>query len=270
MLQIRRLGYALGARVEGLDVTQPLERGDDRHEIRRAWGEHLVLCFPRTRSAPPNEQSNFCSRFGEIDVKLKPPGALAGNPEVALIANMAIDVEGQAILPARADEWHSDLSFSDPGPARRPFCWPNAYRRRGRLHAVRNAPIWPTRRSPAMHRLGRIARIGPRRHARRRTSPLFTGEEGAQSASATFRWSLPIRWYASIPGDGAESAVRRQLAAPLRRDDRRGVAADSQLLDAALDALRVHLPASLDGRRPFDVGHGVAASMSYRRPRLRP
>ena len=44
-LQIRRLGYALGVELGGLDVRKPLAP-DVVQAIRQAWLDHIVLCIP--------------------------------------------------------------------------------------------------------------------------------------------------------------------------------------------------------------------------------
>ena len=44
-LQIRRLGYALGAEVTGVDLRSALD-AEVVQDIRRAWIDHLLLCFP--------------------------------------------------------------------------------------------------------------------------------------------------------------------------------------------------------------------------------
>src|SRR5579872_6159059 len=44
-LNIRRLGYALGAEVTGVNLRERLDAGTIS-DIRAAWLEHIVLCFP--------------------------------------------------------------------------------------------------------------------------------------------------------------------------------------------------------------------------------
>jgi taurine dioxygenase len=64
-LQIRRLGYALGAQVTGVDLTRRLSDSAIA-EIRKAWLDHIVLCFPGQR-LEAEQLSAFCERFGELD-----------------------------------------------------------------------------------------------------------------------------------------------------------------------------------------------------------
>ena len=50
-LQIRRLSYALGAKVRGVDLTRHLDDATVA-AIRAAWLEHLLLCFPGQNLQP--------------------------------------------------------------------------------------------------------------------------------------------------------------------------------------------------------------------------
>ena len=110
MLKIRRLGYALGAEVSGLDLSATLNE-ETVSEIRDAWLKHLVLCFPG-QDLSPEQQAAFAGRLGEIEVELKALGNL-DVPGISLVANKAFKVGSQTILPVPADDWHSDLSFTD-------------------------------------------------------------------------------------------------------------------------------------------------------------
>jgi taurine dioxygenase len=110
-LKIRRLGYACGAEISGLDLRKRL---DDKTlaEIQSAWLEHLVLCFPK-QNLTPDEQAAFCGRFGELDdfqdsVQQRHPD----NPTVLIFANKPLVVKDKAITQIQADFWHSDHAFS--------------------------------------------------------------------------------------------------------------------------------------------------------------
>ena len=65
-LRIRRLGYAAGAEITGLDLSEPLD--DETFEtIRQAWHDHLVLCF-RNQGIDKAQFLKFAQRFGgELD-----------------------------------------------------------------------------------------------------------------------------------------------------------------------------------------------------------
>ena len=64
-MKIRQLAFALGAEVTGLNLAQR-QSDDTIAEIRQAWLDHLMLYFPG-QDLSPQEQIDFCSRFGELD-----------------------------------------------------------------------------------------------------------------------------------------------------------------------------------------------------------
>jgi taurine dioxygenase len=110
-LKLRRLGYALGAEITGLDLSRPLD--DATFEaIRQAWWDHGVLCV-REQQLTPYEQVDFCSRFGPLDdhhsrPRTRHPDHIA----VQLIVNRPVVVNGKAMKPSTAAQWHSDLGYS--------------------------------------------------------------------------------------------------------------------------------------------------------------
>ena len=116
-VHIRRLGYALGAEVTGLDLSVPPD-ADTVAELRNAWLEHIVLCFPE-QDLTPEQQSAFCGLFGTLDDnRSRPHRALANCPTVSFNANKPVTLGGQELVRVRADAWHSDSSFTDrPGTA---------------------------------------------------------------------------------------------------------------------------------------------------------
>jgi taurine dioxygenase len=110
-LKIRRLEYACGAEISGLDLRKRLDDATVA-EIQNAWLEHLVLCFPQ-QNLTPEEQAAFCGRFGELDdfqdsVQFRHPD----NPTVLIFTNKPLVVKDKAITQVRADFWHSDHAFS--------------------------------------------------------------------------------------------------------------------------------------------------------------
>ena len=112
-LKIRRLGYALGAEITGLDLSKPLD-DETVHQLRNAWLDNILLCFPG-QNLRPEEQVALCSRFGVLDE----PKA-AGNhaffhdyPALHLIVNKPVTAEGATFRQSFSDEWHSDLSYTN-------------------------------------------------------------------------------------------------------------------------------------------------------------
>ncbi len=61
-------GQALGARVNGIDLAQPLSDGDFR-SILRALGGYGVLCFPQ-QTLDSDQFAAFGRRFGELEINV--------------------------------------------------------------------------------------------------------------------------------------------------------------------------------------------------------
>ena len=106
-LHVRRLGYALGAEVRGVDLSQPLDAATFG-EIHRLWLEHLVLCFP-DQHLDKTGLASFAGRFGEVDDNPHSKTRDPENSEIILLTNKPIAgrpwdgyKEGQS--------WHSDHS----------------------------------------------------------------------------------------------------------------------------------------------------------------
>ncbi len=117
-MEIIATGAALGAEVEGVDLSAPLDEATlDR--IRGAWDEHLVLVFRGQKMSDPDLLA-FSRHFGELD----PPGPnpygttfLPDYPEINVISNMK-DTEGRPIGNLGAGEavWHADMTYIDNPP----------------------------------------------------------------------------------------------------------------------------------------------------------
>jgi taurine dioxygenase len=110
-LKIRPLAYALGAEITGIDLKQ---RQSDATiaEIRQAWVDHLLLCFPGQELAP-QEQIEFCARFGTLDDhRSRPHWNRPDFPEINIVANKPLVYGGKTLQTLIADKWHTDMSFS--------------------------------------------------------------------------------------------------------------------------------------------------------------
>src|SRR5580658_1363018 len=82
--EIRRLGYALGAAILGLDLSKVLD-DDTFAELRRAWYEHIVLCFPG-QELEPAQFAAFAGLFGELDNNSASP--IKGEGEGAVVRTL--------------------------------------------------------------------------------------------------------------------------------------------------------------------------------------
>lgn len=105
-LQLFPLSPALGARVEGVDLSQPLA-GAERDAIERALLQHQVLFF-RNQPLTPRQQADFARRFGDLHIHPIYPN-VPEQPEVLILDTAVTDVRDNAI-------WHTDVTFL-PTPA---------------------------------------------------------------------------------------------------------------------------------------------------------
>src|ERR1700730_9719057 len=93
-LRVRRLGYALGAEVTGIDLREHLP-DDTIAEIRKAWLDHIVLCFSG-QSLDEEGMIAFCRRFGALNDSRRTP--LHGHPkfrEVMVLSNKPVETNGK-------------------------------------------------------------------------------------------------------------------------------------------------------------------------------
>jgi taurine dioxygenase len=108
-MRIHPSGEAMGARVEGVDLAQPLSDGDFK-QILRALGAYGVLCFPRQR-LETGQFARFGRMFGELEINVANQFHEPGFPEVMVLSNMTTD--GKPIGLADAGQgWHTDMSYS--------------------------------------------------------------------------------------------------------------------------------------------------------------
>ncbi len=117
MLKVRKLAQALGAEIDGLDLSQPLT-AQTFNQVRETWLEHLVIRIRGQKLSDP-ELLAFSRNFGELD----PPGPnplgrpfLADHPEMNVISNIKHDGvpigglgDGEAI-------WHADMTYIERPP----------------------------------------------------------------------------------------------------------------------------------------------------------
>lgn len=112
-IELRPLGYALGAEVKGVDVSRPL---DDAAlaALRQRLADHIVLCFPQ-QEVSAEQLIAFAAGFGEVDDNARSPhNRLADLPKAMLLSNKTIQFNGkEAGGYKNGDYWHSDFSSKE-------------------------------------------------------------------------------------------------------------------------------------------------------------
>ena len=102
-------GSVLGATVEALDLSRPLEEREVEALIQ-ALGRHGVLRFPR-QTLTPRQQRDFAARFGELEVNVAGAFQEPGIPEMMILSNIMRDGRPIGLADAGQD-WHTDMSYS--------------------------------------------------------------------------------------------------------------------------------------------------------------
>jgi taurine dioxygenase len=109
-MRITPSGQTLGARVEGIDLQQPLSK-DDVRTILRALGQHGVLCFPGQKP-DVDAFAAFGKNFGGLEINVANMFHEPNHPEVMILSNMKKD--GKPIgLGDAGQGWHTDMSYSE-------------------------------------------------------------------------------------------------------------------------------------------------------------
>lgn len=105
-LHIEALGPAIGARVSGIDLSQPLHE-EQRALLERALLQHHVLFF-EGQPISPRQQRDLAARFGELHIHPVYPQ----HPEAAEI--IVLDTSNDN--PPDNDNWHTDVTFIERPP----------------------------------------------------------------------------------------------------------------------------------------------------------
>jgi len=108
-LTITPSGQSCGARVTGVDLTQPLSAAIVS-EIRAAWLDHHVLAFPHQKMSA-DDLERFTGYFGGFgdDPFIRP---ITGHEHI-----IAVKRKADESAPLFAENWHSDWSFQARPPA---------------------------------------------------------------------------------------------------------------------------------------------------------
>jgi taurine dioxygenase len=108
-LRVRKLAPALGASIDGIDLSRPLDDASARL-VREALYEHEVIFF-RDQQLSPALQVALARLFGEPERTRHPKfDCVEGQPEVAIVIN-------DDARPPDIDVWHTDMTFIEQPPA---------------------------------------------------------------------------------------------------------------------------------------------------------
>jgi taurine dioxygenase len=109
MLHVEPLGQVVGAKLHGLDLSQPLsDAGFDA--VLKALADHGYLCFPGQTIEPAHLKA-FSARFGTLEVNVAGMFQEPGMPEVMTLSNMVENGKPVGIADA-GQGWHTDMSYS--------------------------------------------------------------------------------------------------------------------------------------------------------------
>ena len=103
-------GNILGARVEGLDLSQALS--DEQFKaLEAALGRHGVLSYPE-QALSSQQLRDFAARFGTLEINVAGAYQDAKLPEVMILSNK-VDENGKPLgLSDAGQDWHTDMSYS--------------------------------------------------------------------------------------------------------------------------------------------------------------
>ena len=103
-------GQSLGCRIEGMDLSRPLDDAA-AETVLQALARHGVVCFPE-QDLTPEAQMAFAARFGTLEVNVAAGRyTVPGRPEVMLLSNIVEDGRPIGLADAGQD-WHTDMSYS--------------------------------------------------------------------------------------------------------------------------------------------------------------
>ncbi len=118
------LTSAVGADVEGVDLSQPLSPAEVKTLVH-GWhtiGQGLLRFRGRTLSS--EDVVRFSSYFGRLEIyRLRPEIQVEGHPELVNISHMKYDDGRPMGLAESGRRWHSDLQFkAEPAIASAFYC----------------------------------------------------------------------------------------------------------------------------------------------------
>jgi taurine dioxygenase len=108
-MKIQAGGKTLGARIDDIDLRQPISDADFK-QILRALGEYGVLCFPEQKLETA-AFARFGRMFGDLEINVANQFHEPDFPEVMVLSNLIRDGKPIGLSDAGQD-WHTDMSYS--------------------------------------------------------------------------------------------------------------------------------------------------------------
>jgi taurine dioxygenase len=108
-MKVTSSGQALGATIEGLDLSKPLSQAEF-DTVLRTLGERGVVRFPLQKLSP-RQLAGFSERFGKLEVNVANSYQEQGIPEVMTLSNIVENGRPIGLADAGQD-WHTDMSYS--------------------------------------------------------------------------------------------------------------------------------------------------------------
>jgi taurine dioxygenase len=108
-IKIIPTGATLGARVEGIDLSQPLSEPTFQMLIQ-ALGQYGVLKYPKQKLSA-QQLRDFSANFGRLEVNVANAYQEPGLAEVMVLSNIVENGKPIGLADAGQD-WHTDMSYS--------------------------------------------------------------------------------------------------------------------------------------------------------------
>ena len=108
-MQFIKSEQSLGARVEGIDLSQPLSE-QQFSQLEHALGHYGVLSYPN-QTLTSLQLKDFAARFGKLEINVANAYQDAGLPEVMILSNKTENGKPLGLSDAGQD-WHTDMSYS--------------------------------------------------------------------------------------------------------------------------------------------------------------
>ena len=102
-------GQSLGARVEDIDLSQPLSDESFR-QLEQALGKYGVLSYPK-QNLSSLQLKEFAERFGKLEINVANAYQDPNLPEVMILSNKVENGKPLGLSDAGQD-WHTDMSYS--------------------------------------------------------------------------------------------------------------------------------------------------------------